>query len=705
MVFSLMSAYTPSVDRKQPSQLASVPRTVTREDTYHTPGPQRGRRRPEAVEPVARLGEGGDKLSHKDKRRLHNSLTEVFSGLALKENTYRFTPFQRGDVQSDFFMKYDKLRRAMGHSGDWTLGEGGSLRCVSGHPLTARELLNFSTMAASLLVSKAVVGKLQDDLITLTQNPTHRHSQGYTLASILEYVQRQTEGYHPIMSLLKTMGDDLRLTTYSSPDEVYQWGQAVLERGAWVALSLGRSLKTHEAAIVHASLTEYRPLTEAATQAPSEEDVFQRKLDAWLDENPERRKFPRTSDEAAILGYPRREGKSDEDYEAAIVEAEQAMEKLFEAQPKEAFQRLRELRVAHKLYTQASNKFREEAREEIEQWKEAQRPTGKRPDHLGSDDQLSRSQRADACRHFGGLGLLRWLHQVNDRVVEPVRLSPLGWRKVFFACTPRRYRGMYEMFDDHVLSPNAWIREVEAAVDAWLRGVGQNRLSDERKKVKKKEKRVGMTSGGTKNQTGGKLALSKVGEKVKTGWKTPKDTLNPTASAAGAEESRYPADKGIGCPRHYLEPQEFGLFIAQPTPVQRIGFLRENLEKSTNPRITSQVKTTYRNIYKKRLAELEREEKQREEKKPIAKSTGSATPVSSRTRGRKRQQQFGKQTETAEVSQVEAHNCTDGKNDGYHHEEYPHSGADDFPDSVSEYEYEDLYSGDGGTEEDSYTDE
>ena len=700
-----MSAYTPSVDRKQSSQLANLPRTVAREDTYHTPEPPRSRRRPETVEPVVRLGEGGDKLSHKDKRRLHNSLTEVFSGLALKENTYRFTPFQRGDVQSDFFMKYDKLRRAMGHSGDWTLEEGGSLRCVSGHPLTAKELLNFSTMAASLLVSKAVVGKLQDDLITLTQNPTHRHSQGYTLASILEYVQRQTEGYHPIMSLLKTMGNDLRLATYSSPDEVYQWGQAVLERGAWVALSLGRSLKTHEAAIVHASLTEYRPLTEAATQAPSEENVFQRKLDTWLGEDPERKKFPRTSDEAAILGYPRREGKSDEEFEAAIVEAEQAMERLFETHPKETFQKLRELRVAHKLYSQASDKFREEAREEVEQWKEAQRPTGKRPDHLGSDDQLSRSQRADACRHFGGLGLLRWLHQVNGRVVEPVRLSPLGWRKVFFACTPRRYRGMYEMFDDHVLSPNAWIREVEAAVDAWLRGVGQNRLSDERKKVKKTEKRVGILSGGTKSQSLGKLTNPKTGDKVKKGGKTPIGPPKSTAPIAGAGESRYPADSDLGCPRHYLAPPEFGLYIAQPTPVQRLGFLREDLEKSTNPRITPQVKAKYRNIYARRLAELEREEKQREEKKPVAKSTGPATPISGRTRGRKKQQQFGKHAETEVVSQVEAQTGIDVEDDDYHHDEYPHSGGHSFPDSISEYEYEDLYSGDGGTEEDSYTDE
>jgi hypothetical protein len=284
-----------------------------------------------------------------------------------------------------------------------------------------------------------------------------------------------------------------------------------------------------------------------------------------------------------------------------------------------------------------------------------------------------------------------------------VRLSPLGWRKVFFACTPKRFRGMYEMFDDHVLSPNAWIREVEAAVDAWLRGVGQNRLSDEKKRVKKKEKRVGGAVGGAKTQLGGKLTSMKAGEKAKTGAKTQRDTLNPNAHTANTAESRH--DRSIGCPRLFLAPHEFGRFIAQPNATHRIDFLKENLETTTNPRITQQVKATYRNIYKKRLAELEREEKEREEKKPIAKSIGSATPVSSRTRGRNKQQQFGKHTDANEVSQLEEQTRGDGGNGDYRHDGYPHSGADDFPESVSEYEYEDLYSGDGATEEDSYTDE
>ena len=696
-MFKLLSAYTPGAEQKY-APGRSVPLTIAREDTFQTPRPKRGL----AVNggQLDERDQGGEHLSHKDRRRLHNSLTEVFSGLALKQNTYRFTPFQRGDVQSDFFVKYDKLRRAMGHSGDWALEEGGSLRCVSGHPLTAEELRRFSTMAASLLVSKAVVGKLQDDLITLTQNPTHRHAQGFALSSILEYVQRQTEGYHPIMSLLKTMGDDLRQTTYASPDEVYQWGQAVLERGAWVALSLGRSLKTHEAAIVHASLTEYRPLTESVAQAPSEENVFQRKLEAWYNEEPGRRSFPKTSDEAAILGYPERGEKTNEEYVLAIQDAERAMEQLFEERPKETFQQLRELRAAHKIYVQVVGKFRQEAREEVEQWKEAQRPTGKRPDHLGSDDQLSRSQRADACRHFGGLGLLRWLHQEQDRVVEPVRLSPLGWRKVFFACTPGKFRGMYEMFDDHVLSPNAWIREVEAAVDAWLRGVGQNRVSDEKKRVKKKEKRSSGAVGGGKNQFGGKQIPFKGGDKTKMGGTIQKVKPTSNTPAVSTEESRH--DQSIGCPRHFLAPHQFARFITQPTAIQRIGFLVDNLERDTGTHITPQEAASYRSIYKKRLAELGREER-----KPMAKGTGpGATPVSGRTRARKKQQQFGKGTQADEVSQVEAQTCdTEDEFGDYDHDGYPRESTGGFSGSVSDYEYEDLYSGDGGTEGDSDTDE
>ena len=727
-MFSILSALPSPEKKDRSSNPGYVPPTVARAEpvqaspqtgSFQTPIPSRTRY------PQRGAGGGGGVgpapgIHHKDRSRLHKSLSEVFSTLCQKANTYKFQPFHRDDGQSDFFEKYDKLRRAIAHSGDWSLGDGGSLKCVSGHPLTGTESQWFSSMAASLLISKAVEGRLQEDLITLTQNPTARGmgAHGSSLAAILEYIQRQTEGYHPIKSLLETMGADLRQATFTSPDEVYQWGQAVLERGAWVALSLGRSLRTHKAAIIHASLTEYSDPDERATQAPSEESLFQNKMRVWVSENPDRENYPRTVDEAH--GYPPRNGATDEEYESIQVEHDAKMEGKYKDDLEGMLLTMRTLRAQYKSYMESVKKFRAEARAEVEKWKEAQRPAEKSQDQLGADDQLSRSQMADACRHFAGFGLTSWLKRdAQGAVLYPVSLSPRGWRKVFEECTPVGYRRMFSRysFPDDVRSPNAWIREIEASVDMWLRGVGKkNRVvAQEKRKSKKKDKRA---SDGGNVPSGVKPVFDKsyqpsgsVGDK-KQGFST-------------TGTSNRSLDPSIGCARHFVRDTDFSMYINQPTVTKKIVFLREHLNKEeSQSRIPTATAKRYRDIYAKRLKALGQEGKAQIGKNTLPtterKNVPIHTPLAGRTRaGRRRQQQFGvggKSTHrastspTEEVSVVEEEKSNPQEFDHNRYSDLDHSDESGPAEtgllgSLSDYDYEDLDSRGGATDEDSYTEE
>ena len=482
--------------------------------------------------------------------------------------------FKMEDTYDVFEQKFHQFADILNLNPYVNVTEEGKLEGLKGAGLPPHLVSEASILAARLVISNGTTGSLRDHLSNTTQK--------LTLHQVLRYVQIRSEGECPTFSMMENMGQQFVGIELNTTQQVVQWGSQVQDSGRWLAQGMARLLTQHRTDILAALKNEY-----AREATPLVLLTFEQKLreymDKWLREDEKRKLYPRTPGELSAMIQ-------------AVSQAPQE-DKEAGAEPPET-RTVAELCQQFAEYDAAQKAIASKIREEEKRSEEVPLRPVLDSQVLGIDVNVAESQSRDVVTHFAGLRLYEWLELENEAELEPVepaRLSPMGWKNFFRACTPAPFRYLYGRYST-ANAPRAWVEVVRSKVSL-------NVLNKQQDPGKQKTKR---------GNRGGKQASHPPQAGAQKAKPTSKSQGPKGSQGKGNPPSRkHDPDPILGVGRHYLNMETFQALRqleGKDQRLKRVQFLLDDLSKAKMP---DYVRARFRKSYEAKRRELVAEQRNR----------------------------------------------------------------------------------------------